>query len=82
MERKELYDTMIDKIKHYLVHSPGSTVYEMIDDIPEISEYYKYPKTSLPFTLKSCRNKEWLASGKDLDRNATIYCLLSDFDIS
>lgn len=82
MKRQELYDIMIDKIKSYLVYSAGITVDEMIDDIPEISEYYKYPKTGLPFTLKSYRNKDWLASGTDLDRNVTIYCLLSDFDIS
>ncbi|MGL5684407.1 MAG: hypothetical protein ACRCXQ_01275 [Vagococcus fluvialis] len=53
------YSNMINHVKDYLLKNGWSTIDEIIENVPEVSNHYKNPKASLKATLREKWNSHW-----------------------
>lgn len=53
------YSNMINHVKDYLLENGWSTIDEIVENVPEVSNHYKNPKASLKATLREKWNSHW-----------------------
>ncbi|OTO15128.1 hypothetical protein A5875_004285 [Enterococcus sp. 3H8_DIV0648] len=72
------YSFMINAVKTFLESNGPSTLEEIIENVPVVSDHYKNPKTSLRATLREKWNEHWLMMSRDFEKKQILYELKSD----
>lgn len=70
------YSNMINKVKSYLSNNGWSTVEDIIDNVPEVSNHYKSPKASLVATLRERWNSHWCTTKRVYPERKVFYNII------
>lgn len=67
------YSNMIDAVKKYLLSNGWSSIEDILDNVPEVSNHYKSPKASLVATLRERWNSHWCIVKRDPQVRRMLY---------